>query len=73
VLDFAPAISAHKKSGLKLARVLAALSFAKENKHMEKQKDKIPLFKTWNQWYVFVVLFLVLLIFLFYRLTKHFS
>jgi hypothetical protein len=36
-------------------------------------KEKIPLFKSWTQWYVFVILFLVLLIALFWLLTKHFS
>lgn len=36
-------------------------------------KEKIPVFKKWNGWYVFVALFLVLLIVLFYLITKHFS
>lgn len=35
--------------------------------------EKAPLFKSWNHWYVFVVLFLVLLILFFYVFTKHFS
>lgn len=39
----------------------------------EKDNDKIPLFKSWNRWYVFVILFLVLLIGLFSAFTKHFS
>lgn len=40
---------------------------------MDDQKDKIPLFKTWTQWYVFVIAFLILLIILFYLFTKTFS
>jgi len=40
---------------------------------MEEQKEKIPLFKTWTQWYVFVIAFLVLLIVSFYFLTKYFA
>jgi hypothetical protein len=40
---------------------------------MEKEKEDIPLFKTWNGWYLFVILFLVLLIFLFYGFTKYFA
>ena len=36
-------------------------------------KEKIPLFKKWTHWYVFVISFLVLLIVLFWLLTKHFS
>jgi hypothetical protein len=39
----------------------------------EPGKDKIPFFKTWGQWYAFVIVFLVLLIILFYFFTKHFS
>jgi len=38
-----------------------------------QDNDKIPLFKTWNQWYVFVIAFLVLLIVLFSLFTKTFS
>ena len=37
------------------------------------EKDKVPLFKSWNQWYGFVIFFLVLLIIAFYGLTKYFS
>jgi len=41
---------------------------------MEKDRnDKIPLFKSWGGWYVFVILFLVLLIVLFSFFTKRFS
>jgi len=37
------------------------------------EQEKIPLFKTWRQWYFFVVLFLVVLILFFYFFAKHFS
>ena len=37
------------------------------------EKEKVPVFKTWSKWYVFVAFFLVLLIILFYLITKHFS
>ena len=37
------------------------------------EDDKVPLFKTWNQWYVFLVVFLLILIFLFYWFTKFFA
>ncbi len=40
---------------------------------MEEEKEKIPLFKSWNHWYAFVIGFLILLILLFTLLTKHFS
>jgi len=40
---------------------------------MEKEKEDIPFFKSWNGWYAFVILFLVLLIILFYAFTKYFS
>lgn len=40
---------------------------------MDEHKDKIPLFKTWKQWYAFVFVFLILLIVLFYCLTKTFA
>ena len=40
---------------------------------MQEDNDKIPLFKTWNQWYVFVLAFLVVLIILFSLFTKAFS
>lgn len=39
----------------------------------EQEKDKTPLFKSWNQWYLAVILFLILLIILFYIFTKRFS
>jgi hypothetical protein len=37
------------------------------------QKEKIPLFRSWTHWYVFVILFLGLLILAFYLLTNYFS
>jgi len=40
---------------------------------MDDQKDKVPFFKTWTSWYVLVVGFLILLIVLFYWLTKTFA
>lgn len=35
--------------------------------------NKVPLFRTWTQWYLFVVLFLVVLIILFYLFTQRFA
>ena len=40
---------------------------------MKDEKEKVPLFRTWNQWYWFVILFLVGLIVCFYLFTKYFS
>lgn len=40
---------------------------------MKQDRKKVPLFKSWTQWYVFVISFLVLLILLFYWFTKMFS
>ncbi len=41
---------------------------------MEKNEDeKVPLFKSWTQWYIFLVAFLILLIILFYLFTKKFA
>ena len=40
---------------------------------MQETNDKIPLFRSWGQWYVFVLVFLVLLIILFSLFTKAFS
>lgn len=40
---------------------------------MEPENEKAPLFKNWNQWYVFVIVFLVLLILFLYLFAKHFS
>jgi hypothetical protein len=36
-------------------------------------KEKIPLFKSWTQWYAVVVAFLVALVVFFYFFTKYFS
>jgi len=35
--------------------------------------DKAPLFKSWNTWYLLVIVFLALLIILFSLFTKQFS
>lgn len=35
--------------------------------------DEVPLFRKWSTWYALVIGFLLLLILLFYFLTKHFS
>lgn len=40
---------------------------------MKEPQEKIPFFKSWNQWYGFVIFFLLLLIVLFYGFTKYFS
>ena len=41
---------------------------------MEKNEDeKVPLFNSWAQWYIFLVAFLILLIILFYLFTKKFA
>lgn len=41
---------------------------------MENHGDeKAPLFASWRQWYVFVMIFLIVLIILFYIFTKTFS
>jgi len=40
---------------------------------MDDQKHKVPLFKSWTAWYVLVIGFLILLIVLFYWLTKIFA
>jgi hypothetical protein len=40
---------------------------------MKETQDKPPLFKSWNHWYILVIAFLVLLILVFYYLTKTFS
>jgi hypothetical protein len=41
--------------------------------YMNDPDEKVPLFKTWNRWYGFVVVFLVILIVFFYFFTKYFS
>ena len=35
--------------------------------------DKVPLFRSWNHWYLFVLAFLILLIILFSIFTKAYS
>jgi hypothetical protein len=40
---------------------------------MNDNNEKVPLFKTWTQWYVFVLAVLVLLIVGFSIFTKAFS
>jgi hypothetical protein len=40
---------------------------------MNDQKDKAPLFKSWTHWYMLVLGFLIVLIILFYWLTKTFA
>lgn len=40
---------------------------------MKEEKDDVPLFKNWTQWYIAVILFLVLLIILFSLLTNYYS
>jgi hypothetical protein len=40
---------------------------------MSRDPHKVPLFRTWTAWYVFVLAFLVVLILLFYWLTKTFA
>ena len=40
---------------------------------LQKDPEKVPLFKKWSQWYGLVIGVLVLLVILFYIFTKHFS
>jgi len=40
---------------------------------LPEDNDRVPLFRSWNRWYVFVVIILVLEIGLFYLLTQHFA
>ena len=40
---------------------------------MNTDKQKVPLFKSWTAWYAVVITFLVVLIVLFYLLTKKYS
>ncbi len=39
----------------------------------EEQEDKIPLFKTWTQWYILLTIVLVTLIILFKLFTNYFA
>ena len=40
---------------------------------MDQHNDKVPFLKTWNGWYAFVLIVLVLLIISFYFFTKRFA
>jgi len=40
---------------------------------MQSEKEKPPLFSSWDYWYWLVVFFLILLIILFYLLTQRFA
>ena len=40
---------------------------------MEETETKVPLFRRWSHWYLFVLLFLALQLVLFWGLTKYFS
>lgn len=39
----------------------------------KKVREKIPLFRSWAQWYALVLGFLIVQIILFYLFTKRFS
>jgi len=39
----------------------------------EKENDKIPMFSSWTGWYLFVGAVLLLLILLFFLITKRFA
>jgi hypothetical protein len=43
-----------------------------EQDEQDKQ-EKVPLFRSWNSWYLLVIGFLLFCILVFYYLTKHFS
>ena len=40
---------------------------------IDQQDNKAPVFKTWTQWYVFVIVFLIVLIILFKLFTNYFA
>lgn len=40
---------------------------------MHHENDKPPLFKSWTTWYVLLLAFLLVLILVFYYITKTFS
>lgn len=40
---------------------------------MMEPKEKIPVFKSWKGWYIFVLLFLLVLIAFFQWLTKNYA
>ncbi len=37
------------------------------------EEDKVPLFRTWTHWYIFVLVFLLMLIIGFHFFTQYFS
>ncbi len=39
----------------------------------QADNDKAPFFKSWNSWYILVIGFLLVLIILFYFITKRFA
>jgi hypothetical protein len=39
----------------------------------QDQEEQAPVFKKWSIWYALVIGFLLLMILLFYFLTKHYS
>jgi hypothetical protein len=39
----------------------------------QAEKERIPVFSSWRNWYLFVVGFLAFQIFLFYLFTKYFG
>lgn len=39
----------------------------------DNTNDQPPLFRSWNQWYGFVIASLLLMVVLFYIFTEHFS
>ncbi len=39
----------------------------------QHENDKPPFFSNWTSWYVLVLLFLVVLIIIFYLITKRFA
>jgi hypothetical protein len=57
-----------------VAQLFSLVGFALKKVIMsDNNNDRIPLFKTWNQWYAFVIVVLVVLILVFYFFTKRFS
>ena len=40
---------------------------------MEEPNEKIPLFRSWKQWYLVVIIFSVVLFIFFYLFTKTYS
>jgi len=44
-----------------------------DDKDLVPDADKVPLFTSWNTWYVIVLSILVILVTLFYLLTQYFK